>query len=180
MSLELAVSVISATVAILALIFTTLLLARQVRQMEHERNAMAIMTAIERLSEPEIVAVFERLRDIDARYPTNADITERYPNSQDDQDFLIVGSYMETLACLARRDVLDPSLLVDAVGFSIRRRWKSVRAFILRRRKVENNEYILENFEWLSCYSEWWKDVPRPRSAKNYRADQFPGVTLPA
>ncbi|HEX8806765.1 MAG TPA: hypothetical protein VF741_07435, partial [Candidatus Aquilonibacter sp.] len=82
MSLELAVSVISTTVAIFALIFTTLLLARQVRQMEHERNAMAIMTAIERLSEPEIVSVFRRLRDVDARYPSDADIADRYRDSQ--------------------------------------------------------------------------------------------------
>ncbi|HEX8805667.1 MAG TPA: hypothetical protein VF741_01915 [Candidatus Aquilonibacter sp.] len=180
MSLELAVSVISTTVAIFALIFTTLLLARQVRQMEHERNAMAIMTAIERLSEPDIVSVFRRLRDVDARYPSDADIADRYRDSQDDHDFLSVGAYVETLACLARRDVLDPSLLVDAIGYSIRTRWASIKTFVNRRRTYENNPYILENFEWLACYSDWWKDVPRPKGAKNYKADQFPGVTLPA
>ena len=179
MSLELAVSAISTTVAILALIFTTLLLARQARQMEHERNAMAIMMAIERLTEPDIVAVFRRLRDVDARYPNDTDIAERYRDSEDDHDFLAVGAYMETVACLARRDVLDPSLLVDAIGYSIRARWASVKTFVDRRRALENNPYILENFEWLACYSDWWKDVPRPKGAKNYKPDQFPGRTLP-
>jgi hypothetical protein len=180
MSLEIAISVISTTVAVLALVFTSLLLARQVRQMEHERNAIAIMTAIERLCEPEIVAVFDRLRDVDTRYPADADVIERFADSQDDRDFAIVGAYVETLACLARRGVLDPSLLVDAIGYSIRRRWASVRNFIERRRQLENNAFILENFEWLACYSEWWKDVPRPKHATNYNPRQFPGVTLPA
>jgi hypothetical protein len=179
MSLELAVSLVSTTVAILALVFTTLLLARQLRQMEHERNALAIMQAIERLTASEIVTVFHRLRNVQERYANDADFEERFPGSQDENDFMTVGAYMETLACLARRGVLDPSLLVDAIGYSIRRRWASVREVVLRRRVLENNPFILENFEWLACYSEWWKEVPRPKGETNYQPDQFPGVTLP-
>lgn len=91
-----------------------------------------------------------------------------------------MSSYIETIACLARRGVLDPSLLVDAVGLMIRRRWAVVRSFTLRRRRIENNDYIGENFEWLAMYSAWWKDVPRPRGAANYDPAQFAGVEFTA
>jgi hypothetical protein len=79
---------------------------------------------------------------------------------------------METVACLARREVLDASLIVDAVGHMIRARWKALEPFIARRRRLESNEYIYENFEWLAKYSAWWKDVPRPNHP-NYSPTQF-------
>ncbi|HZT12435.1 MAG TPA: hypothetical protein VFA29_06520 [Candidatus Baltobacteraceae bacterium] len=178
MDAQLLSSAISTTVALLALVLTTFLLARQVRQMEHERNALAILEAIERLTDPRVVTIFERLRDVNQRYPSDADIAARYVGSQDDRDFQIVAQYVETIACLSRRRVLDASLLVDAVGLALRRRWDSIRTFVERRRRVENNEYILENFEWLAMYSAWWKDVPRPARDRNYAPGQFAGVTF--
>lgn len=171
-------SAISTTVALLALVLTTFLLARQVRQMEHERNALAILEAIERLTDPRVVAIFERLRDVNERYSSDSDIAARYNGSQDDRDFQIVAQYVETIACLSRRRVLDASLLVDAVGLALRRRWDSIRTFVDRRRRVEDNKYILENFEWLAMYSAWWKDVPRPARDHNYAPGQFAGVTF--
>lgn len=171
-------SLASTAVAVLALFFTTFLLARQVRQMEHERNALAILEAIERLTDPRVVAIFDRLRDVNERYPNDRDISERYRGSPDERDFLIVGQFVETVACLARRRVLDASLLVDAVGLALRARWSNIREFVVRRRRVEDNEYIFENFEWLAMYSAWWKDVPRPKRDPNYSAHQFAHVTF--
>lgn len=176
MNAEILSSAASVGVAVLALVFTSMLLARQVRQMEHERNALAILEAIERITDPRIVEIFTRLRGIDARYPTDADIVEKYYDSQDDRDLNAVAGYVETLACLSRRRVLDASLLVDAVGLAVRRRWQTIRSFIERRRRLENNPYIFENFEWLAMYSSWWKDVPRPSHDRNYRENQFAGV----
>jgi Domain of unknown function (DUF4760) len=171
---------LSAAVALLALVFTTLLLARQVRQMEHERNALAILEAISRLTDPHVVDVFYQLRDMDARYPTDRDIAERYPGSEDEERMQIVATYVETIAVLARRGALDPSMLVDAVGLGLRRRWDTIRTFIERQRLVENNDGILENFEWLAMYSAWWKDTPRPSRDVNYDPQQFQGVTFSA
>jgi hypothetical protein len=176
MTAEVISSAASVGVAVLALFFTTLLLARQVRQMEHERNAVAILEAIARLTDPRVVETFHRLRDIDERYPTDADILRNYSGSKDERDFLVVAQFVETVACLARRRVLDPSLLVDATGLSLRQRWGSIRNFVLRRRALERNEYIMENFEWLAMYSTWWKDTPRPRFDRNYHPRQFAAV----
>lgn len=176
MNAEIVSSAASVAVAVLALVFTSMLLARQVRQMEHERNALAILEAIERITDPRIVEIFTRLRGIDARYATDAEIVEKYYDSQDDRDLNTVASFVETLACLARRRVLDASLLVDAVGLGVRRRWETIRSFIERRRRLENNPYIFENFEWLAMYSAWWKDVPRPARDRNYDDKQFTGV----
>jgi hypothetical protein len=176
MSAEIISSVASVGVAVLALVFTSLLLARQVRQMEHERNALAILEAIERLTDPRVVATFDRLRNIDQRYPTDTDLLENFHGSKDERDFLVVAQFVETVACLARRRVLDPSLLVDATGLALRHRWGSIRSFVMRRRALENNEYILENFEWLAMYSSWWKDTPRPRFDRNYHPRQFAAV----
>ncbi len=178
MNAEIISSAASVGVALIALVFTTLLLARQVRQMEHERNALAILEAIERLTDPRVVEIFTRLRGIDERYPTDQDILAKYPESQDDWDLNAVAAFIETLACLARRRVLDPSLLVDAAGLAIRRRWDTIRDFVERRRKLEKNEYIFENFEWLAMYSAWWKDTPRPAGARNYRPRQFAGIAF--
>lgn len=178
MSPELVSSAASVAVALLALVFTTFLLARQVRQMEHERNALAILEAIERLTDPRVVAIFDRLRDVNERYPTDGDILQHYRGSADERDFQVVAQFVETVACLARRRVLDPSLLVDAVGLPLRGRWDTIRPFIDRRRKLESNEYILENFEWLAMYSAWWKDTPRPKRDRNYDPRQFAGVTF--
>lgn len=178
MSAELISSVASVAVAVLAMVFTTFLLARQVRQMEHERNALAILEAIERLTDPRVVATFDRLHNVNERYPTDRDITERYRGSADEHDILVVAQFVETVACLARRRVLDPSLLVDAVGLGLRYRWNAIKDFIARRRRIEHNEYILENFEWLAMYSAWWKDTPRPKRDVNYDPTQFEGVTF--
>ena len=163
----------SVGVAVLALVLTTFLLSRQVRQMEHERNALAMLEAIKRLTDPRIVEIFDRLRDVNERYPTDADIRERYRGSSDESDFQIVGLYVETVACLARRRVLDASLLCDAIGMALRRRWATIRAFVERQREIENNPYILENFEWIARFSEWWKDEPRPKRDRNYDPRQF-------
>ena len=170
--------VLSVGIAFLALVFTTVLLARQARQMEHERNASAIIEAIERITDEKVLLIFERLSDINERYPTDDDIRANYPHSQDERDFIAVASFVETVACLARRRVIDPSLIVDAVGLILRKRWAEVREFTMRRRRIENNEYIFENFEWLATYSAWWKDTPRPRFDKNYDPRQFAGVTF--
>lgn len=158
------------------MVFTTVLLSRQVRQMEHERNALAVLEAIERLTDPAIVELFARLRGINERYPSDEDIRTNYHGSRDAADIGVVAQFVETMATLSRRRVIDPSLLVDAMGLSIRRWWDTIRIFILRRRRIEDNEFILENFEWLAMYSAWWKDTPRPPNDKNYHPDQFKGV----
>lgn len=176
MTAEVISAAASVGVAVLALIFTSLLLARQVRQMEHERNALAILEAIERLTDPRVVETFDRLRNLDERYPTDADIAGKFRGSKDERDFLVVAQFVETVACLARRRVLDPSLLVDATGLALRQRWAAIAHFVMRRRALEHNEYILENFEWLAMYSAWWKDTPRPRFDRNYRPQQFAAV----
>lgn len=176
MTAELISSVSSVGVAVLALVFTTLMLARQVRQMEHERNALAILEAIERLTDSAVVEVFARLQGINERYASDDDILRDYPGSHDAADTAIVAQFVETIATLARRRVLDPSLLVDAMGLPIRRWWGTIRPFIMRRRRVEGNDYILENFEWLAMYSAWWKDIPRPKRDPNYDPKQFAGV----
>ena len=176
MSPEFLSSIASVGVAVLALVFTTFMLARQIRQMEHERNALAILEAIERLTDMRVVETFDRLRGINERYPTDEDIVTKYHGSRDERDFLVVGQFVETVACLARRRVLDPSLLVDAIGLALRQRWENIRPFVLRRRAVDDNEYIFENFEWLAMYSAWWKDTPRPRFDRNYAPRQFAAV----
>ena len=176
MPAEQLLSAASVIVAVIALVFTTLMLARQVRQMEHERNALAILESINRLTSPHIVEIFDRLATIDSRYPTDEDIRTAYHGSEDERDFLAVAQYVETVACLARRRVLDPSLLVDAVGLALRQRWQSIRNFVMRRRRIEHNDYILENFEWLAIYSAWWKDTPRPPRDRNYDPRQFLGI----
>lgn len=176
MSLEQFWPAVSVAVAILALVASSFLLARQTRHMENERNAVTILEAVKRLTDPAFIDIFARLADIDKRYPTDDDIRFRYHGSQDERDFVLVNSYIETVACLARRRVLDPSLIVDAVGLEVRRRWAVVRAFTLRRREVENNDGINENFEWLAMYSSWWKDTPRPPHDRNYDPRQFGAV----
>lgn len=176
MTAEAISSAASVGVAVLALVFTSLLLARQVRQMEHERNAVAILEAIERLTDPRVVDTFDRLRDLDTRYPTDADILSKFHGSKDERDFTVVAQFVETVACLSRRRVLDPSLIVDATGLALRQRWDSIRNFVMRRRALEKNDYIMENFEWLAMYSAWWKDTPRPRFDRNYHPRQFAAV----
>jgi len=163
----------SLIIAFATVVFTTLMLSRQVRQMEHERNALAIIEAIDRLSSPHMVRTFTQLRDVASRYPTDADIGERFPGSQDDNALTEVGQYVETIACLARRQVLDPSLLVDAVGLMLRARWALIREFVYHLRRYNKNDYMFENFEWLARYSAWWKDLPRPARAQNYSERQF-------
>lgn len=174
----LSAEVLSVGIAFLALVFTTVLLSRQARQMEHERNASAIIEAIERITDERVLLIFERLADINERYATDDDLRLKFKHSQDERDFIAVASFIETVACLARRRVIDPSLIVDAVGLILRKRWEEVREFTMRRRRVEQNDYIFENFEWLAMYSAWWKDVPRPRFDRNYSPGQFAGVTF--
>lgn len=164
----------SLLIAFVTVVFTTLMLARQVRQMEHERNALAILQAIERLTSPPIVHVFTQLRGVDQRFPTDQELRERYESSADQEYLNMVGQYVETIAALARRQVLDPSLIVDAVGLMIRRRWALIRDFVYRLRRVYDNPYMFENTEWLARYSACWKEIPRPRGAKNYDELQFP------
>lgn len=164
----------SLLIAFATVIFTTLMLARQVRQMEHERNALAMLDAVERLSAPAVVHVFTQLRNVDQRYPDDKAIAERFFGSPDDEALQVVGQYVETIATLARREVLDPSLIVDSVGLMLRTRWAIIRDFIYRLRAYSGNPYMFENTEWLARYSAWWKDVPRPAGASNYQESQFP------
>lgn len=178
MSAEIVLSFASVIVAVLALIFTTLLLARQVRHMEHERNALAMMQAIERLSDPTVVEAFARLHGIEKRYPDDESISQRFAGSQDERDIYAVASFMETMAVLTRRGALDPSLIVDAYGFGIRRHWIALSPFVERFRRVENNPDIFNNFEWLAKYSAWWKEIPRPANERNYDPRQFESVVL--
>jgi hypothetical protein len=106
----------SVIVSLVALGFTTVLLTRQNKQLEHERNALAILDAIGRLTDPAIGSAFSQLEGIDERYPDDQSVRESYAGSADEGALLLVAQYVETVACLARRRVLDVSLLVDAVG----------------------------------------------------------------
>ncbi len=111
-----------------------------------------------------------------SRYPDDETVRREFEGSPDDHAVVLVAQYVETVACLARRRVLDASLLVDAVGFMLRSRWNTMRPFVERLRRVRNNEYLFENFEWLAMYSTWWKDTPRPPHDANYDPKQFAGV----
>jgi hypothetical protein len=162
----------SLLIAFATVVFTTLMLARQARQMEHERNALALIEAIDRLSSTHVIAVFDHLKGIGERYPTDKSIADHFFGSEDERALFVVGQYVETIACLARRRVLDASLLVDAIGYLIRLRWATIEKFVAHWRRYNNNEYLFENFEWLSRYSNWWKDIPRPRDP-NYDPNQF-------
>lgn len=169
---------LSVAVAVLALVFTTLLLTQQVRQMEHERNALAMLEAINRLTSENVAASFHRLADVCERYPTDDDVRKRFKGSVDEDDVRMIGSYIETVAVLARRGALDTSMLVDAVGLSIRERWETIRPLVESRRRVTQNPFIMENFEWLAMYSAWWKDVPRNPRERNYQPNQFRDVVF--
>lgn len=160
-------------VSLIALGLSTILLTRQNKQLEHERNALAILEAINRLTDAAAMEAFEGLQGVDGRYATDEDILEHFDNSDDDRALLLVAQYFETVATLARRRVLDASLLVDAVGYMIRVRWETIRDFIFRLRRVRGNQYIFENFEWLAMYSAWWRQIPRPPGDKNYDEKQF-------
>lgn len=164
---------VSVTISFATILVTALLLGRQVKQMEHERNALAILEAIDRLADPDVVEVFEQLDRVNERYDTDGDILKLYPSSKDAKSLAVVGQYVETVACLARRGVLDPSLLVDAVGLMLRTRWATIRPFVSRLRHCYDNAYMFENFEWLAAYSAWWKDTPRPAKDPNYSPNQF-------
>ena len=163
----------SVVVSLIALGLSTFLLTRQNKQLEHERNALAILDAIGRLTDPTIGSAFSRLEGIDRRYPDDESVRQNYAGSPDEQALLLVAQYVETIACLARRRVLDASLLVDAVGYMLRTRWNTIRPFVARLRRVRGNEYLFENFEWLAMFSTWWKDTPRPPNDQNYDPKQF-------
>lgn len=169
---EAIVPIASILVAAVTVCVTAWLMHRQAREMAQERNALAILEAIDRLSSPELVAAFAQLEGVNDRYPDDDAIRAHYSGSPDEHANWVVGQYMETVACLARREVIDPSLIVDAVGLMIRTRWKALEPFVARRRRIEDNEYIYENFEWLARYSDWWRDVPRPPHP-NYSPTQF-------
>jgi len=169
---ETIVPIVSLIVAFATVIVTAIFMQRQAREMAHERNALALLEAIDRLTSPELIAAFDELTNVNERYTTDEDFVARYPGSSDSRANFVVGQMMETVACLARREVLDASLIVDAVGHMVRSRWNALQPFIVRRRRLENNEYIYENFEWLAKYSVWWKDIPRPNHP-NYSPTQF-------
>ena len=176
MSAEQTFAAASVVVSLIALGLSTVLLTRQNKQLEHERNALAILDAIARLTDPAIVAAFGQLEGIGDRYPDDESVRRNFVGSPDDQALVLVAQYVETVACLARRRVLDASLLVDAVGFMLRSRWDTILPFVLRWRRVRANEYLFENFEWLAMYSAWWKETPRPPRDLNYDPKQFAGV----
>ena len=169
-------SAVSVLIAALALGVSTILLARQNRHLEHERNAMAILEAISRLTDPVAIEAFDTLKGVEERYSTREAILERFDDSPEDKAMLLVTQYFETVATLARRRVLDASLVVDCVGHMIRVRWDTIREFVMLLRSVRGNDYIFENFEWLATYSAWWRSTPRPPGEKNYDPQQFAGV----
>ena len=166
----------SIAVSLIALGLSTFLLARQNKQLEHERNALAILDAIGQLTDPEIVAAFAQLEDIGSRYADDDTVRTEFEGSKDDQALLVVAQYVETVATLARRRVLDASLIVDAVGFMLRSRWGTFLPFVERLRRVRGNEFLFENFEWLARYSTWWKEQPRPAGDSNYDPRQFESI----
>jgi hypothetical protein len=166
----------SIAVSLLALGLSTVLLTRQNKQLEHERNALAILDAIGRITDPAIVNAFAQLEGIERRYPDDASVSRDFSGSSDDQALVLVAQYVETVACLARRRVLDASLLVDAVGFMLRSRWNTIRPFVERLRRVRDNAFLFENFEWLAMYSTWWKDTPRPQNDSNYDPRRFANI----
>jgi Domain of unknown function (DUF4760) len=166
----------SIVVSLIALGLSTVLLTRQNKQLEHERNALAILDAIARLTDPAIVAAFAQLEEIGERYPDDESVRRSFIGSPDDRALVLVAQYVETVACLARRRVLDASLLVDAVGFMLRSRWNTILPFVERWRRVRDNEFLFENFEWLAMYSAWWKDTPRPPNDPNFDPRQFRDV----
>lgn len=168
----------SVLVSLVALALSTVLLRRQNRHLEDERNAVALLDAIGRLTDPAIIAAFAQLEGIAQRYPSDEAVAGDFENSSDDRALLLVAQYVETVACLARRRVLDASLIVDAVGFMLRSRWNTILPFVQRLRRIRNNEYLFENFEWLAMYSVWWKDVPRPPGDQNYDPKQFGDLTF--
>ncbi|MGC2407463.1 MAG: DUF4760 domain-containing protein [Candidatus Cybelea sp.] len=176
MSADQILSGASVIVSLSALAFSSFLLTRQNKQLEHERNAVAILEAIGRLTGPSIVSAFAQLEGIARRYPDDETVREQFDGSSDDQALVLVAQYVETIACLARRRVLDASLLVDAVGFMLRSRWATIAPFVARLRRVRDNEFLFENFEWLAMYSTWWKDTPRPTGDRNYDANQFANI----
>lgn len=178
MNADLVFGAASIVVSLGALGVSTFMLARQNRHLEHERNALAILEAINRLTDASAMAAFEGLEGVHQRYPTDEDILQRYDDSDDDRALLLVAQYFETVATLARRRVLDPSLLVDAIGYMIRVRWGTIRDFIYHLRRVRGNDYIFENFEWLAMYSAWWREMPRPPGDRNYDEKQFAGITF--
>ena len=171
-SFESAVPIVSTVIAFATVVFTTIWMARQTREISHERNALALIEAIDGLSAPTVVQAFEDLRGVEKRYQTDDDIRERFVGSDDQRSLFVVGQFIETVACLARREVLDVTLIVDAVGLLLRTRWETIRPFIEHYRITEGNPYIYENFEWIAHYSTWWKDVPRPKHP-NYDENQF-------
>jgi hypothetical protein len=166
------VPIATLVIAFATVVFTTYMLSRQVRQMEHERNALAILEAIDRLTSTEVVDVFTQLRGVDRRYPTDKDFAERFCGSDDERALNMVGQFVETIACLARREVVDVTLICDAVGYMLRERWATIEPFVMHWRRYNNNEFLFENFEWLAKYSAWWKDTPRP-NVPNYNPKQF-------
>lgn len=176
MSTEQGFAIASIVVSLIALGLSSVLLTRQNKQLEHERNALAILDAIARLTDPVIIAAFEQLEGIGDRFSDDESVRSGFQGSPDDRALVLVAQYVETVACLARRRVLDASLLVDAVGFMLRYRWNSILPFVVRLRRVRDNEYLFENFEWLAMYSTWWKDTPRPPTDRNYDPKQFAGV----
>ena len=173
MSAEQIFAASSVVVSLIALGLSSVLLTRQNKQLEHERNALAILEAIGRLTDPTIGSAFSQLEGIDERFPDDEAVRKDYSGSQDERALLLVAQYVETIACLARRRVLDASLLVDAVGYMLRTRWNTIRPFVERLRRVRGNPYLFENFEWIVMYSTWWKDTPRPPHDPNYDEKQF-------
>ena len=173
MNPELLLAGASVVVSLIALGISTVLLTRQNKHLEQERNAIALLDAIARLTDPAIVEAFDQLESTGRRYPDDESVRDSFDGSADDHALVLVAQYVETIACLARRGVLDASLIVDAVGYMLRSRWESIRHFVERLRRVRENEYLFENFEWLAMFSTWWKDTPRPPNDVNYDPDQF-------
>lgn len=176
MSAEQLFSGASVVIAALALGITSILLVRQNKQLEHERNALALLEAISRLTDPIVIAAFDGLQGVEARYESDEAVLARFDDSPDDRALLLVAQYFETVATLARRQVLDASLLADSVGHMLRVRWDTIRPFVLRLRRIRGTDTVFENFEWIAMYSLLWTKTPRSSRDPNYDPRQFDGI----
>ena len=80
----------SVVVSLIALGLSTVLLTRQNKQLEHERNALAILDAIGRLTDPAIVEAFAHLEGIEQRYPDDDAVRNRFDGSPEDRALVLV------------------------------------------------------------------------------------------
>ena len=113
----------SLIIAVATVVFTTLMLSRQVRQMEHERNALAIIEAIDRLSSPHMVQTFAQLRGV-LEQLSESDrliLTFRYAldyTTEEIADILDINSTAVHMRLSRARQRLAERLEAEGVGYA--------------------------------------------------------------